>query len=206
MKVLKKAYANKTYEFNKEVIMYRGYDGKKEKLGVNLSYELTGEDFNIFLLKENSAKEHKGTVGAFEIKFTKEELDPKLLETATKAVKTAFNHDLEVTAANLGLFWTLEDKYVSLEIVKGEVTSLYHKSRKAVTTNKEITEKDAKEVLAPLAKELFNIDISEYEVKWDNLFKDYCFVKGKATEVRAALDAEKNVVYIKSGISAAVGY
>ncbi|MDU5146119.1 MAG: hypothetical protein E6230_28640 [Paenibacillus dendritiformis] len=206
LKVLKKAYANKTYEFNKEVIMHRGYDGEKEKLGVNLSYELTGEDFNIFFLKENSAKEHKGRVGGFEIKFTKEELDPKLLETATKAVKTAFNHDLEVTAANLRqIFWTLEDKYVSLEIVKGEVTSLYHKSRKAVTTNKEITEKDAKEVVAPLAKELFNIDISEYEVKWDNLFKDYCFVKGKATEVRAALDAEKNVVYIKSGSRAAAG-
>ncbi|MBN3525011.1 hypothetical protein [Paenibacillus apiarius] len=205
LNALKRAYAKKTYAFDKEVIKSRHYDGDKEKLGVPLSYKFTGKDFEVHFFKENIPKMPKDAVGGFEIKFTKEELDPKLVETATKAVKTAFNHDLEVTAANLrNSIWTLEDKYVSLEIVKGEVTSLYHKSRKAVTTNKEITEKDAKEVVAPLAKELFNIDISEYEV-WDNLFKAYSFVKGKGTGVRAALDAEKNVVYIQSGIRAAAG-
>ncbi|EPY13364.1 hypothetical protein [Paenibacillus sp. E194] len=65
-------------------------------------------------------------------------------------------------------------------------------------TDQRITAKDAQEVVAPLAKELFNIDITGYEVKWDNTNKDYGFVKGKETIMRAALDADKNAVYILS--------
>jgi len=84
--------------------------------------------------------------------------------------------------------------------------NVYHKTRKKVTTNQEVTEKDAKEVVAPLAKELFNIDISGLESKWDNLFKDYYFVKGKETVLKAALDADKKLVYIiSSGSGLMVG-
>ncbi|BFH62889.1 hypothetical protein [Paenibacillus azoreducens] len=206
LKVLKGAYANKTYNFNKEVIMHRGYDGDKEKLGVTLSYKLTGKDFEVYFFKENTPKMPKDEVSAFEIRFTKEELDPKLLETATKAVKTAFNHDLEVTAANLNRFtWTLKDKDVSLQMENGKVTNILHKTRKAVTTNKEITENVAKEVVAPLAKELFNMDIAGLEVKWDSTYKNYYFLKGKQIELRVALDADKNVVFITSGVSALYG-
>ncbi|MCM3342863.1 hypothetical protein M3650_30620 [Paenibacillus sp. MER TA 81-3] len=204
LNALKGAYANKTYIFDKEVIKQRGYDG--EKLGVPLSYKLRGKDFEIYLLKEDISKMPTDTVGGFEIKFTKEELDPKLLETATKAIKTAFNHDLEVTAAHLSRFrWTLEDKDVSLDIAEGKVTNAFHKTRKTVTTNKEITAKDAKEVVAPLAKELFNMDIAELEVKWDSTFKNYHFIKGKQSVLRVALDADKNVVFLSSGVRALLG-
>jgi hypothetical protein len=206
LKVLKGAYANKTYDFNKEVIMQRGYDGDKEKLGVPLSYKLTGKDFEVYFFKENAPQMPKDEVSAFEIKFTKEELDPKLLETATKAIKTAFNHDLEVTSAKLNRFtWTLHDKDVSLQMENGKVTNLLHKTRKAVTTNKEITEKEAKEVVAPLAKQVFNMDIAGLEVKWDSTYKNYYFVKGKKIELRVALDADKNVVFITSGVGVLYG-
>ncbi|MGG0814302.1 hypothetical protein ABE142_16815 [Paenibacillus alvei] len=208
LKVLKKAYANKSYAFNKEVIMHRGYDGEKEKLGVNLSYRLTGKDFEVSFAKENSAKELKGTVGGFKIQFTKEELDPKLLETAVKATKTAFNHDLMVTNAQLtnGITWTLEDKDVLVEMERGELTKVSHKTRKAVTTNKEITEKEAKDVVAPLAKELFNMDIAELEVKWVSEYENYYFFKDKKPVLRAALGADKNVVSIIAGVGALYGF
>jgi len=206
--VLKKAYANKTYAFNKEVIMQRGYDGEKEKLGANLSYTLTGKDFEVSFAKENSAKELKGTVGGFKIQFTKEELDPKLLETAVKATKTAFNHDLMVTNAQLtnGIGWMLEDKDVLVEMERGELTKVSHKTRKAVTTNKEITEKEAKDVVAPLAKELFNMDIAQLEVKWVSEYENYYFFKDKKPVLRAALDANKNVVSIIAGVGALYGF
>ncbi|MCY9517407.1 hypothetical protein [Paenibacillus apiarius] len=211
LKVLKGAYAKKTYNFDKEAIMKRAYDGKKGKLGEYLSYTLTGKDFEAIYVKNGSIqKGQKDYVNGVTIKFAKEELDPKLLDSAAKAVKTAFDHDFDLAAAYLSSngqnhTWGLEDKEVSLEIESksGKVSNIFHETRKKVTTQKEITANEAKEVIAPIAKELFNIDISEYEVKWDNLFKDYCF--GKATEVRAALDAGKNVVYIKSGSRAASG-
>jgi len=206
--VLKKAYANKTYAFNKEVIMQRGYDGEKEKLGVNLSYTLTGKDFDVSFAKENSAKELKGTVGGFKIQFTKEELDPKLLETAVKATKTAFNHDLMVTNAQLtnGIGWMLEDKDVLVEMERGKLTKVSHKTRKAVTTNKEISDKEAKDVVAPLAKELFNMDIAQLEVKWVSEYENYYFFKDKKPVLRAALDANKNVVSIIAGVGALYGF
>ncbi|GAV12817.1 hypothetical protein RQP50_16695 [Paenibacillus sp. chi10] len=207
LKVLKGAYANKTYVFDKEVIMQRDYDGKNEKLGVGLSYQLTGKDFEVYYFKENAPKMPKNEVSAFTIKFTKEELDPKLLETAIGAIKTVFNHDLEVTSANLSRFtWTLEDKDVSLEMEEGKVVNVYHKTRKAVTTNTKITENDAKEVVAPLAKELFNMDIADLEVKWDSTFKNYYFIKDKQPVLRVALDADKNVAFLTSGIRAFSGW
>ncbi|WP_028593272.1 hypothetical protein [Paenibacillus assamensis] len=206
LNVLKGAYSNKTYVFDKEVIVQRSYDGKKEKLGVPLSYKLTGKDFDVYFFKENHPKMPKNAVSAFEIKFTKDELDPKMLETAINAVKTVFNHDLEVTAANLRRFtWTLEDKSVLLEIEQGKITTLYHKTRKAVTTNKEITENDAKEVVAPLAKELFNMDIANMEVKWDSTNKNYYFIKDNKIELTVTLDADKNVVLLTSRARAVYG-
>lgn len=207
LKVLKGAYANKTYVYDKEVIMQRGYDGDKEKLGVSLSYKLTGKDFEVYFFKENTAKMPKNAVSAFTINFTKEELDPKLLETAIGAIKTVFNHDLEVTSADLRRFtWTLEDKDISLEMEEGKVTNVFHKTRKAVTTNKGITEKDAKEAVAPLAKELFNMDIADLEVKWDSTFKNYYFIKDKQPVLRVALDANKNIVFLTSGVRALSGF
>ncbi|MBD8501083.1 hypothetical protein [Paenibacillus arenosi] len=206
LNVLKGAYSNKTYVFDKEVIAQRSYDGKKEKLGVPLSYKLTGKDFDVYFFKENHPKMPKNAVSAFEIKFTKDELDPKMLETAINAVKTVFNHDLEVTAANLRRFtWTLEDKNVLLEIEQGKITTLYHKTRKAVTTNKDITEKDAKEVVAPLAKELFNKDIANMEVKWDSTNNNYYFIKDNKIELTVTLDADKNVVLLTSRARAVYG-
>lgn len=158
--------------------------------------------------QENSAKEFAGNVGGFEIQFTKGELDLKLLETSAKATKTAFNHDLEVTNAKLinGFRWILEDKGVSVEMELGKVTNVFHKTRKAVTTNKEITEKEAKDVVAPLAKELFNMEIAELEVKWVSEYENYYFVKDKKPVLRAALDADKNVVSIIAGVGALYGF
>ncbi|MCY9517410.1 hypothetical protein [Paenibacillus apiarius] len=200
LKALKEAYAKKTYVLDKEVVLTKPYDGKKEKLKDYFSYTLTGKDFEAIW-------SGTGFVREVTIKLAKEELDSKWLETATKAMKTAFDHDLNVTAAYLVsvgenyYMLSLKDNDVSLEMEakKGKVLNVYHKTRKKVTNDQEITEKDAKEVVAPLAKELFNIDIAGYEVKWDNTLKDYCFVKGKETVVRAALDADKNAVYIISG-------
>lgn len=200
LKVLKEAYAKKTYVLDKEVVLTKPYDGKKEKLKDYFSYTLTGKDFEAIW-------SGTGFVREVTIKLAKEELDSKWLETAAKAMKTAFDHDLNVTAAYLVsvgenyYMLSLKDNDVSLEMEakKGKVLNVYHKTRKKVTTNQEVTEKDAKEVVAPLAKELFNIDISGLEAKWDNKFKDYYFVKGKETVLRAALDADKNAVYIISG-------
>lgn len=155
----------------------------------------------------------KDYVANVNIKFDKKELEPKLLKTAAEAVKTALDHDLDVTKAAIvytgerGNTWVFEDDnaMVYVEIKTGEATNFYHHARKKVTTNKVLTDKEAKEAVAPIAKKVFNIDITGYEVKWDNLMKDYCFIQNKGTVVRAALDADKKVVYLKSGINAASG-
>ncbi|MDT8979137.1 hypothetical protein RQP50_23135 [Paenibacillus sp. chi10] len=213
LKMLKGAYAKKTYVLDNEAVMKRRYDDKKEKLQDHyLSYSLTGKDFEVILVKEKLGDTPVEYVSGVRIKFAKEELESKSLETAAKAMKMAFNHDLNVTEGYLDSngenyhMLSLKDNEVSLEMEakKGKVLNVFHHTRKKVTTDQEITTKDAKAVVAPLAKELFNIDISGYEVKWDNLFKDYCFVKGKETVLRAALDADKNVVYLISGGSALV--
>ncbi|TDL50402.1 hypothetical protein E2R60_23020 [Paenibacillus dendritiformis] len=200
LKALKKAYAKKTYVLDKEAVLMQTYDGKKEKLKDFISYKLTGKDF------EAVWRSGSGFVSEVTIKLAKEDLDSKWLETAAKAIKTAFDHDLNVTEALLVssgenyYMLSLEDNAVSLvmDAKKGKIVNVFHNTRKKVTTDQRITAKDAKEVVAPLAKELFNIDIAGYEVKWDNTTKDYRFVKGKETIVRAALDADKNAVYIIS--------
>ncbi|MFL1675109.1 hypothetical protein [Paenibacillus dendritiformis] len=200
LKALKKAYAKKTYVLDKEAVLMQTYDGKKEKLKDFISYKLTGKDF------EAVWRSGSGFVSEVTIKLAKEDLDSKWLETAAKAIKTAFDHDLNVTEALLVssgenyYMLSLEDNAVSLvmDAKKGKIVNVFHNTRKKVPTDQRITAKDAKEVVAPLAKELFNIDIAGYEVKWDNTTKDYRFVKGKETIVRAALDADKNAVYIIS--------
>lgn len=213
LKMLKGAYAKKTYALDKEAVMKRRYDDRKEKLQDHyLSYTLTGKDFEALLVKEKIGDMPVERFG-LSIKLAKEELDSKSLEKAAKAINAAFDHDLNVTESYLNSngenyhMLSIEDNDVSLEIEakKGKVLNVFYKTRKKVTTDQEVTTKDAKEVVAPLAKELFNIDISEYEMKWDNLFKDYCFVKGKVTVVRAALDVDKNMVYIISGGTALTG-
>ncbi|MDU5146121.1 MAG: hypothetical protein E6230_28650 [Paenibacillus dendritiformis] len=130
-----------------------------------------------------------------------------MLKSATEAIKTAFDHQFDVTKAQIEHHtWVLEDDKVKVYMENEKAISLINKQGNKVTTNKEMTEKEAKEAVAPLAKKLFNIDITGYEVKWDSLFKDYRFIeKDDITAVRAALDAEKNVVYIKSGSRAAAG-
>ncbi|TQR44563.1 hypothetical protein [Paenibacillus popilliae] len=200
LKALKKAYAKKTYVLDKEAILMRPYDGKKEKLKDNFAYALTGKGFQ--------AVWRSGTdfVSEVTIKLAKKELDLKWQEMAAKAMKTAFDHDLNVTEALLvssgGNYHMLsiKDNAVSLEMdaIKGKIVNVFHHTRKKEMTDQRITAKDAQEVVAPLAKELFNIDITGYEVKWDNTNKDYGFVKGKETIMRAALDADKNAVYILS--------
>ncbi|MCM3291015.1 hypothetical protein M3661_12850 [Paenibacillus sp. MER 180] len=203
LKALKSAYAKKTYVLDKEVVLSRLYDGKNEKLKDDyFSYWLTGKDFEAHWEASGKAEFESRVL----IKLAKEELDSKSLETAAKAMKTAFDHDFEITEAQLYSkgdkvqTLSLKDNDVSLqmEAKKGKVLNVFNNTRKKVTTNQEVTEKDAKEVVAPLAKELFNIDISGCEVKWDNLFKDYYFVKGKETVLQAALDAEKKPVYIRT--------
>jgi len=207
LEALKKAYAKKTYVLDKEMVLTRPYDGKKEKLKDYFSYTLRGKDFKAIW-------SGTGFVREVTIKLAKEDLDSKWLETAAKAMRTTFNHDLNVTEAYLNSsgenyhMLSLKDNVVSLEMEakKGRVLNVFHNTRKKVTTDQEVTEKDAKEVVAPLAKELFNIDVSGLEVSWDNTLKDYCFVKGKETVVRAALDANKNAVYIiSSGSGLMVG-
>ncbi|MFD3273827.1 hypothetical protein ACE3MS_27365 [Paenibacillus dendritiformis] len=215
-KALKELYPKKKYVFNKEVRMSQSYDDKEEKLKDGVSYALRGKDFSASLTKNDSSTNVSGIV----IYFDKKELDPKLLKTVTEAAKTAFDHQIDVTKAtlmnspvlnkgNITLEpnWLLQDDKVMIyvEVKTGEVTSIENVQGKKVTTNKGITEKEAKEAVAPLAKELFNIDITGFEVKWDKRLQDYCFIQNKVTKVRAGLDADKNVVHIKSGSRAASG-
>ncbi|MDG0872385.1 hypothetical protein L5D93_07660 [Paenibacillus thiaminolyticus] len=210
LKILKGMYSKKTYKFDKEVVMYTNYDDKNEKFTDHITYQLRGKDFTVSL---DTWPQDKRLYGV-NIRFDKKELDSKLLKTAAEAVKTALDHDFDVTEAALvytgdrGNSWVLEDDnaMVYVEAKTGKATNFYHHARKQVTTSKVITEKEAKEKVAPIAKKLFNIDISKSEVKWDSLYKDYCFfIQNKGTVVRAALDADKNVVYLKSGDNAAHG-
>ena len=211
LKALKGAYTKKTYVLDKEVVLHRLYDGKKEKLKDDyFSYRLTGKDFEANWEVWGKAE----FVGRVAIKLAKEDLDSKLLETAAKAIKTAFDHDFEITAAqlhsngDLDQMLSLKDNDVSLEMEakKGKVLNVFHNTRKKVTTDQAVTEKEVKEVIAPLAKELFNIDVLGLEAKWDNKFKDYYLKKKKKTVLKAALDADKKPVYIiSSGSGLIVG-
>ncbi|TDL50423.1 hypothetical protein QJQ58_18575 [Paenibacillus dendritiformis] len=205
---LKTTYSKKKYVFNKNVKQSRSYDNSKGKLGDYVFYTLDGKDFRA---KVNANISEGYASASVTIDIDKKELDPKLLKSATEAIKTAFDHQFDVTKAEIESQWThhtwiLQDDKVTAYMENGKAISLINEQGNKVTTNKEMTEKEAKEAVAPLAKKLFNIDITGYEVKWDSLFKDYRFIeKDDITAVRAALDAEKNVVYIKSGSRAAAG-
>lgn len=95
----------------------------------------------------------------------------------------------------------LQDDKVTIyaDTKTGKAISIINELGIKVRDNKGISEKEAKEAVAPLAKKLFNIDIDGYNVKWDSLMKDYYFTKKNGTSVRAALDANKKVVYMKAG-------
>ncbi|NGP61334.1 hypothetical protein L3476_17315 [Paenibacillus thiaminolyticus] len=209
LKALKEAYAKKTYVFDKEADMTQHYNDEKGKLIEYPQYKLTGKDFEANLDKLDDS------VYGLTIKFSKEELDPMWLKTVGKAVKTAFDHDFALREAYLfaygekGQYHSLafEDKELLVRMeaktgkVTGKITDVIDKRR--VKQRKKMTEKEAKETVAPIAKKLFDIDITGYEVKWDNDFGDYRFIqKDDVTAVRAALDTDKNVVYIRAGIRA----
>lgn len=205
---LKNTYSKKKYVFNQDVTQSRSYDNSKGKLGDYISYGFNGKDFSV-AVNANVSEGYATAIATIDI--DKKELDPKLLKSATEAIKTAFDHQFDVTKTTIesqwkNHTWVLQDDKVTVYMENGKAISLINEQGNKVTTNKEMTEKEAKEAVAPLAKKLYNIDITGYEVKWDSLFKDYRFIENDdVTAVRAALDAEKNVVYIKSGSRAAAG-
>lgn len=227
---LKELYANKSYVLSNEVEMQRRYDEKQAKF-VDTNYVFTEKDFYISLYKPGAGPKAKDQLNGFSIKVDAKELDPKWTKAAAEIVKTAFNHELkEVTEATLrhGNFdyekvlaipmWVLQDDgvYVEIDTKSGKAIEVIHKSRLKgmVTTDKEITAKVAKEVIAPLAQKVLGVDISGCEVEWDNGRKEYRFHNdytdkkdGKvvATKLRAALDADKNAVYLVGGTKAIHG-
>ncbi|MEQ7053034.1 hypothetical protein ABN764_20540 [Paenibacillaceae sp. P-4] len=210
LKLLKKMYSGKTYALDKEVILERYYEDKKGQFSQESTYYLKGKGFEVSLVKNDP--DLKDYINRARIEFAKEELEAKLLTAAEEAVKTALDHQFNITEAYLVSntkknAWELKDGSSTLYVDEqsGKATNLFHNTRKKVTTSQTITAKEAKEVAAPLAKELFSIDITGYEVKWDSLYQDYCFVKDQETRVRVALDANKKVVYLKSGANALFG-
>ncbi|MCY9743992.1 hypothetical protein M5W88_28980, partial [Paenibacillus thiaminolyticus] len=113
----------------------------------------------------HNISEDNGHVAGTTIDIDKKELDPKLLKSAKEAIKTAFDHQFDVTKAEIESQWThhtwvLEDDKVTVYMENGKAISLINEQGNKVTTNKEMTEKEAKEAVAPLAKKLFNIDIT----------------------------------------------
>ncbi|MBG9795754.1 hypothetical protein ABD76_26175 [Paenibacillus dendritiformis] len=201
LKVLKGMHAKKKYTFDKEVNVTEYYENPKEPF---THYSLSGKDFSAFLLKNMPGSTEKTRIGAA-IEFSKKELEPKLLKTAAEAVKTALDRDLDVTKAVLegnveNKTWKLKGGKVTLSMdgKTGKVHYVYDGGRKQVL-KKDITEKEAKEAVAPIAKKLFNMDLQGLEVKWDNSARDFIFVQNKETKMVAALDADKNVVYLMHG-------
>ncbi|WP_289356977.1 MULTISPECIES: hypothetical protein [unclassified Paenibacillus] len=221
---LKELYPNKTYVLSNEVEMQRRYDDKQAKF-VDTRYVFTEEDFYISLYKPGAGSKANDQLNGYSITVDAKKLDPKWTKAAAEIVKTAFNHELkEVTEATLrhGNYdykkvlaipkWVLQGDgiYVEIDTKSGKAIEVIHKSRlkEKVTTDKEITAKVAKEVIAPLAQKVLGVDISGCEVEWDNRLKEYRFHNdytdkkdGKvvATKLRAALDADKNAVYLVGG-------
>lgn len=209
LKNLKKAYPNKKYVFNNEVVKSQYYNNSKSEISKEyITYNLNGEDFQTVAITNPVEREAHIRVT---IQVDKKDIDPKMLKTAQEAIKTVFDHQFDVNKAQLesgwtDREWTLQDDTATVYMLSGKPISIVNEQGNKVTTSKELTEKEVKEVVAPLAKQVFNVDISEYAVKWDSLFKDYRFVnKEQTTVVRAALDADKNLVYIKTGGRAAAG-
>ncbi|CAH8243063.1 hypothetical protein WJ0W_000272 [Paenibacillus melissococcoides] len=218
LKALKGIYAKKDYVFHNEVEVIHQYTDEKAEVRDERTYRLRGKDFSADLNKNwVIGGDHLSSI---EIDFDKKELDPKLWKAATDAAKTAFHHKFDMKQGQLqGYFspwkqgqkpelkWMLRDDKVTIyaDPKTGKINSVINEFGIKVRDNKGISEKEAKESVAPLAKKLFNIDLNGYNVIWDNLTKGYYFTKKNGTSVRAALDADKNVVYLKSGDNAAHG-
>ncbi|MGG0814293.1 hypothetical protein ABE142_16770 [Paenibacillus alvei] len=151
---------------------------------------------------------NKNYIGAAVIQVDKNELEPKLLKTAADAVKTALDQEFEVKKAELGYYagakgdmWKLKGDHITLavEAKTGKTEYVYDVARKQADTA--VTEKEVKEIAAPIAKKLFNMDIQGLEVKWDKSARDFRFVQNKETKMSVALDDDQNVVYMFSGLS-----
>ncbi|UNK15884.1 hypothetical protein MNQ98_15095 [Paenibacillus sp. N3/727] len=216
---LKELYPNKTYVFEKEVDMIRSYNDKKAKFYEGIRFSFKGKNFQVTLSNDFSKNKTDFHLYSKSIEFDANELEPKLLKTAEEAMKTVLNQDINFTGATLSPDgWVLGDKDVLVEIdaKSNKVTSVINMGRmkEKVRTDKEMTAKEAKEVIAPMAKKFFNIDITGYEAKWDDKSKNYSFFKyGKddkgakveLTIMRATFDANKNVLSLTSGTKAASG-
>ncbi|MCY9529279.1 hypothetical protein M5X04_08015 [Paenibacillus alvei] len=202
---LKGMYAKKAYAFHKEVQITQSYD--KGKVSQTF-YILEGKDFMISWMKYPPGQsKNKNYIGAAVIQVDKNELEPKLLKTAADAVKTALDQEFEVKKAELGYYagakgdmWKFKGDHITLavEAKTGKTEYVYDVARKQAGTA--VTEKEVKEIVAPIAKKLFNMDIQGLEVKWDQSARDFCFVQNKETKMSVALDADKNVVYMFSGL------
>ncbi|EPY08704.1 hypothetical protein PAALTS15_03992 [Paenibacillus alvei TS-15] len=202
---LKGMYAKKAYAFHKEVQITQRYDKGKV---YNTLYLLEGKDFVISWIKyPHEQSKNKNYIGAAVIQVDKNELEPKLLKTAADAVKTALDQEFEVKKAELGYYagakgdmWKLKGDHITLavEAKTGKTEYVYDVARKQADTA--VTEKEVKEIAAPIAKKLFHMDIQGLEVKWDKSARDFCFVQNKETKMSVALDADKNVVYMFSGL------
>ncbi|EPY08705.1 hypothetical protein PAALTS15_03997 [Paenibacillus alvei TS-15] len=202
LKMLKGLYAKKDYTFDKEV--HVDLHDVESKTPFSM-YSLNGKGFSALLMKNYPGWPTKIHVSA-QVEVAKNELDPKLMEKAAGAVKTALGHNFEVTKAWVGgtnkkSTWKLKGGNITLSLDgTGKTEYIYDISRKQLTTNKEITEKEVKEIVAPIAKKLFNLDIQGLEVKWDGASRDFIFNQKKDTKMTVALDADKNVVYMFSGV------
>ncbi|MGG3508554.1 M56 family metallopeptidase [Paenibacillus lautus] len=218
LQYLKKIYPNKTYTFENEMKMLKEI-GSFERI----SYTLKGKDFWIVLSNQKQLKDLLGLPELkpenYEIKTDAKELDKKMLKTASEAVKMVLNQDFNATEAILrsGQFdsqgdmlskWQLKGNGISvgMEGEPSRVSAVGYDSKRVekekVKTNKEIPEKEARKVIAAVAKELYNIDISGYKMGWDNDFKFYTLEKdienNKTTIITAELDANKNMMNIFS--------
>ncbi|NOJ69807.1 hypothetical protein [Paenibacillus alvei] len=214
-------YAKKQYAFEQEVWVskrnVRAYAPlDRVKLSKEKRYELKGKDFSTFSIDFDD-----GQLKTYylRIDFDKKELDPKLLSTVIDAAKTAFQHKFEMTSAQLAVnvfpitahgknkaeaAWVFHDGKVTVYVDPntGEIKGMYKEFGIRVRDHKGISEKEAKEAVAPLAKKLFNIDMNGYSVKWDEHSEDYYFTSKNGMNVRAALDANKKIVYIRAGKAA----
>ncbi|MBE9918208.1 hypothetical protein G8C92_29860 [Paenibacillus donghaensis] len=199
--------------------MYRPYDSEKGKFIDHITNEFKGKNFIVNLTRNGFSTDKTLRVTQAIIKFDANEIEPKVLKTAEEAMKTVLNQDVSFKGATLsmdGWFLTDGDAFVEMDPKSNKVTSVIDMARKKekVTTDKGMTAKDAKEVVAPLAKKFFNIDLTGYEAKWDDKSKNYSFFKyGKdkkgnkfeLTEMRVTFDANKNIVSLTSGTKAATG-
>ncbi|MGG3508556.1 hypothetical protein ABES58_24240 [Paenibacillus lautus] len=69
--------------------------------------------------------------------------------------------------------------------------------KEKVKTDKGMPAKEAKEVVVPMAKKFFNIDITGYEAKWDDKSKNYSFFKYGKDNKGAKVEKNDNESYIR---------